>query len=126
LFRQSVFGRLAGYEDVNTPTAWPSIRSLNPADRRTRTSGEFSFGAFGESSRGVDMPERCALRNGNVHSADGWRDVLDPVIARYARRDILRFFRADAAYAIPPIYARLEEAGYFYAIRRLRAPPSCA
>jgi hypothetical protein len=33
------------------------------------------------------------------------------------KRDILRFFRADAAYAIPAIYARLEEAGYFYAIR---------
>ena len=47
------------------------------------------------------MLERCALRNGNVHSADGWRDVLDPVIARYAKRDIMRFFRADAAYAIP-------------------------
>jgi hypothetical protein len=57
------------------------------------------------------------VRNGNVHSADGWRDVLDPVIARYAKRDILRFFRADAAYANPAIYARLEEAGYFYAIR---------
>jgi len=39
------------------------------------------------------------------------------VIARYAKRDILGFFRADAAYAIPAIYARLEEAGYFYAIR---------
>jgi hypothetical protein len=39
------------------------------------------------------------------------------VIARYATRDILRFFRADAAYAIPAIYERLEEAGYFYAIR---------
>jgi len=39
------------------------------------------------------------------------------VIARYAKRDIMRFFRADAAYAIPAIYARLEEAGYFYAIR---------
>ena len=63
------------------------------------------------------MLERCALRNGNVHSADGWRDVLDPVIARYAKRDLMRFFRADAAYAIPAIYARLEEAGYFYAIR---------
>ena len=25
------------------------------------------------------MLERCALRKGNVHSADGWRDVLDPV-----------------------------------------------
>ena len=29
----------------------------------------------------------------------------------------MRFFRADAAYAIPAIYARLEEAGYYYAIR---------
>jgi hypothetical protein len=63
------------------------------------------------------MPERCALRNGNVHSADGWRDVLDPVTARYARRDILRFFRADAACAIPAHCERLEEAQYSYAIR---------
>ena len=63
------------------------------------------------------MLERCALRNGNVHSADGWRDVLDPVIVRYAKRDIMRFFRADAAYAIAAIYERLEEAGYSYAIR---------
>jgi hypothetical protein len=39
------------------------------------------------------------------------------VIARYAKHDILRFFRADAAYAISAIYARLEETGYFYAIR---------
>ena len=70
----------------------------------------FLFNQFG-------MLERCALRNGNVHSADGWKEVLDPVIARYAKRDILRFFRADAAYARPALYARLEEVGYFYAIR---------
>ena len=70
----------------------------------------FVFNQFG-------MLERCVLRHGNVHSADGWQDVLDPVIARYAGRDILRFFRADAAYASPAIYLRLEEAGYFYAIR---------
>jgi hypothetical protein len=70
----------------------------------------FLFNQFG-------MLERCALRHGNVHSADGWQEVLDPVIARYAKRDILRFFRADAAYARPAIYARLEEAGYFFAIR---------
>ena len=45
-------------------------------------------------------------------------DVLDPVIARYAERDLGgRFFRADAAYAIPAIYERLEEARFFYAIR---------
>ena len=70
----------------------------------------FLFNQFG-------MLERCSLRNGNVHSADGWRDVLDPVIARYAKRDLMRFFRADAAYASPALYERLEEAGYFYAIR---------
>ena len=71
----------------------------------------FLFNQFG-------MLERCALRHGNVHSADGWRDVLDPVIARYAERDLCgRFFRADAAYAIPAIYERLEEARFFYAIR---------
>ena len=39
------------------------------------------------------------------------------MIAQCTARDILRFFRADAAYAIPAIYARLEEAGDFYAIR---------
>jgi hypothetical protein len=27
--------------------------------------------------------ERCALRAGNVHSADGWDDVLKPVVAHY-------------------------------------------
>src|SRR3546814_6621879 len=57
----------------------------------------FLFNQFG-------MLERCALRNGNVHSADGWRDVLDPVIARYAGRDLGgRFFRAAPAYALPAI-----------------------
>ncbi len=55
----------------------------------------FLFNQFG-------MLERCALRNGNVHSADGCRDVLDPVIARYATRNLGgRFFRADAAYTSP-------------------------
>ncbi|HEY8033417.1 MAG TPA: hypothetical protein VIF02_13885 [Methylocella sp.] len=27
--------------------------------------------------------ERCSLRPGNVHSADGWDGVLKPVVARY-------------------------------------------
>ncbi|SDZ61428.1 Transposase DDE domain group 1 [Jannaschia faecimaris] len=48
--------------------------------------------------------ERCALRPGNVHSADGWEAVLKPVIARYADRNLMRFFRADAAFAIPDLY----------------------
>ena len=42
--------------------------------------------------------ERCALRSGNVHSADGWHDV-EPVVARYRNLKMRRFFRADAAFA---------------------------
>jgi hypothetical protein len=53
LLRQSVFGRLAGYED-----------------------GERVFNQFGDV-------KRCAMRPGNVHSAAGWRAVLEPVVARY-------------------------------------------
>ena len=36
--------------------------------------------------------ERCALRSGNVHSADGWREVLEPVIARYRGTAKRRYF----------------------------------
>jgi hypothetical protein len=65
--------------------------------------------------------ERCALRPGNVHSADGWEDVLKPVLARYsaeARPSITRRrFRADAAFAIPALFDLLETEGWDYAIR---------
>jgi hypothetical protein len=73
----------------------------------------FIFNQFG-------MLEACTLRSGNIHSAEGWKELLEPVIARYSQRPIMRFFRADAAYANPELYQTLEEAGYFYAIR-LRA-----
>jgi hypothetical protein len=61
--------------------------------------------------------ERCALRPGNVHSADGWRAVLEPVIARY--RGIVKrlYFRGDAAFANPEIYEFLEAEGIGYTIR---------
>jgi hypothetical protein len=61
--------------------------------------------------------ERCALRPGNVHSADGWRVVLEPVVARY--RDTVKrlYFRGDAAFANPEIYEFLEAEGMGYAIR---------
>ncbi|MEZ5912955.1 MAG: transposase [Paracoccaceae bacterium] len=63
------------------------------------------------------MLERCALRNGNVHSS-GWRDVARSVVARYAGRDLGgRFFRADAAYAIPRDLYAAGKARFFYAIR---------
>jgi hypothetical protein len=70
----------------------------------------FVFNQFGDL-------ERCALRPGNVHSADGWQDVLEPVVARYRDRDLRRYFRADAAFANPAVYEFLEAEGFKYAIR---------
>ncbi|MCH2166038.1 MAG: IS1380 family transposase [Marinovum sp.] len=186
LLRQSVFGRLAGYEDVNDaarlardpvmrqiiggravdgqaasssqmgrfetevlataanrgaladmpgqwieaihdaqPTKWitldmdSSVSPTHGAQEGTAWNGHFGcncyhplfiFNQFGHL-------ERCALRNGNVHSADDWKEILAPVIARYKTRDLMRFFRADAAFAIPELYETLEAEGYHYAIR---------
>lgn len=65
--------------------------------------------------------ERCALRPGNVHSADSWEDTLAPVLERYSRsaRPSIqrRRFRGDAAFAIPELFDRLEDEGWDYAIR---------
>ena len=61
--------------------------------------------------------ERCALRPGNVHSAEGWREVLEPVIARYRERRLPLWFRGDAAFAKPELYELLEAEGIGYAIR---------
>ena len=61
--------------------------------------------------------ERALLRNGNVASADEWRSVLEPVVARYRDLDIRKYFRGDAAFAIPELYVFLEAEGYLYAIR---------
>ncbi|HUW73013.1 MAG TPA: IS1380 family transposase, partial [Methyloceanibacter sp.] len=70
----------------------------------------FVFNQFGDL-------ERCALRPGNVHSADGWQDLLEPVVARYRGKFKRRYFRADAAFANPEVYEFLEAEGYNYAIR---------
>ncbi len=70
----------------------------------------FCFNQFGDL-------ERALLREGQVHSADDWHSVLEPVVARYRDADVRRFFRGDAAFANPDIYAFLEEEDYLYAIR---------
>jgi len=70
----------------------------------------FCFNQFGDL-------ERALLREGQVHSADDWHNVLEPVVARYRDADIRRFFRGDAAFANPDIYTFLEEENYLYAIR---------
>jgi hypothetical protein len=70
----------------------------------------FVFNQFGDL-------ERCSLRPGNVHSADGWADVLSPVVARYQGQSVAIQFRGDAAFALPGMYEFLEAQGIEYAIR---------
>ena len=58
------------------------------------------------------------MRSGNVHSADGWRGVLEPVVSRYRQGKMVRlYFRGDAAFANPNIYEFFEGRGMKYAIR---------
>jgi hypothetical protein len=70
----------------------------------------FVFNQFGDL-------DRCALRSGKAHSADGWRDVPEAVVARYRSCKLRRFFRADAAFTSPDIYQFLEAKVFGYAIR---------
>src|SRR5215218_5828749 len=70
----------------------------------------FLFNQFGDL-------ERCMLRPGNVHSADDWRSVLVPVIARYRGRGLVLYFRGDAAFAKPELYELLEAEEIGYAVR---------
>jgi hypothetical protein len=186
LFRQSVFGRLGGYEDVNDADrlgrdpamrwivggkaverqaastsqmgrfetellatdanvevltnmngAWidkvhnrrsPKMIILDMDSSVSPTHGEqegtaynghfgctcyhplFLFNQFGDL-------ERCSLRPGNVHSADGWRNILEPVVERYREPNLRRYFRGDAAFALPELYEFLEGENYKYVIR---------
>ena len=48
--------------------------------------------------------EAALLRHGNVAGAHDWRLVLTPVIERYRDLDIPKWFRTDAAFAIPELY----------------------
>ena len=70
----------------------------------------FVFNQFGDL-------ERCTLRPGNVHSADGWESVFKPVIVRYQGKVLRIYFRADAAFAMPGVYECLEAERVKYAIR---------
>jgi len=54
----------------------------------------FCFNQFGDL-------ERCLLREGSVASADDWRSVLEPIVARYRDQNLRQFFRGDAAFAKP-------------------------
>jgi len=57
------------------------------------------------------------LRPGNVHSAEGWQELLLPEIERQQQQGKEVVFRAAAAFAKPELYEALEEREVKYAIR---------
>jgi len=61
--------------------------------------------------------ERCTLRPGNVHSADNWLAVLEPVISRYRGTVKRLYFRGDAAFANLEIHEVPEAEPIGYTIR---------
>ena len=186
LLRQSVYSRLAGYEDVNDAdrlSSDPAMRAItgklkahkNAASANTMGRFETEILAKGGNLRSLDKingswvqkamkttPHRriildmdssespvhgeqegsaynghfgCScyhplfcfnqfgdcegamLRPGNVHSADRWKELLDPIVGRYEGKKLRKYFRGDAAFAKPGVYDYLEEKGFLYAIR---------
>jgi len=186
LLRQSVYGRLAGYEDVNDADRLrvdPTMRTVVGGRAATRHAastsqmGRFETDLLADeentealmklSGRWIDQVNRrvpmkklvldmdssespvhgeqegsaynghfgcdcyhplfcfnqdgdlegAMLREGQVHSADKWRTLLEPIVLRYRDRPLRRFFRADAAFAKPELYAFLEAKQFAYAIR---------
>jgi hypothetical protein len=186
LFRQSIYGRLAGYEDVNDaerlsqdPTfrligsekIWERGAALTSRLQSFETeilAEEENFAGLARMNReliarveAIDSPPRVVLdmdsteipvygqqeqsaynghfastcyrplllfnregdclaaklRPGNVHSAEGWEELLLPEIERQRKQGKEVAFRADAAFAKPEIYEALEARGVKYVIR---------
>ncbi len=67
----------------------------------------FVFNQFGDL-------ERCSLRPGNVHSADGWQDLLALVVTLYRGKVSRPYFRADAGPGDPDFYEVLAGEGPKY------------
>ena len=70
----------------------------------------FLFNQFGDC-------EGATLRSGNVSSADGWQELLEPVVKGYQKKGLRLLFRGDAAFAKPELYEYLEQGKIGYAIR---------
>ena len=48
----------------------------------------FCFNQFGDC-------EGSMLRPGNVHSADRWKELLEPIVARYEKKKVRKYFRGE-------------------------------
>ena len=77
----------------------------------------FLFNQFGDC-------EAATLRPGNVHSADDWQELLEPVVKGYRKKGLRLLFRGDAAFGKPEVYEYLEQETIGYTIRLSLRPAS--
>ena len=70
----------------------------------------FLFNQFGDC-------EGATLRPENVHSADKWRELLEPVVKGYRKQGLRLLFRGDAAFGKPEASEYLEQETIGYTIR---------
>ena len=70
----------------------------------------FCFNQYGDCLK-------AKLRPGNVHSADGYLEFIEPVLRNYVSKGFKVTLRADAAFGIPKLYELCEDLGVDYVIR---------
>ena len=73
-------------------------------------------GAAEDRQEGLDATS-LGIAKENVHSADGWQELLEPVVKGYQKKGLRLLFRGDAAFAKPELYEYLEQGKIGYAIR---------
>jgi hypothetical protein len=76
----------------------------------------FCFNQFGDL-------EAAMLRNGNVHSATNWKQLVAPAVEKYKDEGLDIFLRVDSAFAGPELYEYAEENEAKY-VSRLRSNPN--
>ncbi len=140
LLRQSVFGRLAGYEDVNDAERLrhdPAIRWIvGGTAAHSNAASPSQMGRFETqwlaapanlsaladlSGQWIELVHGRRPPRGIVLDMDSsvspTHGVLKPVVARYQGKVSRIYFRADAAFAMPEVYEFLEAERIKYAIR---------
>jgi len=70
----------------------------------------FCFNQYGDCLKGK-------LRPGNVASADGYLEFIEPILRHYVALGVKVKLRCDAAFAIPGLFELCEELGAEYTIR---------
>src|SRR5262249_18047215 len=93
------------------------MASRSRAPRRATSSPPAITRCSCSTAKGTAWQRNCA--SGNVHSAEGWEELLLPEIRRQQQQGKEVVFRADAAFAKPELYAALEARNVNYAIRLL-------